>query len=363
MPTRHSVGVPRFDPADVKSLAEYFEDFELLAAGAHLSDMEKIKYAHRYVPREEADFWTSLPEFEAVPADWEAYKQAILEGYPGSTSADRWTSKDFIRLSNTQARQPITSLEEFSVFHRKISAMGSWLIKDKRLDDLEFRTLYLEAIEPGLRHQIQCHLCHFLRQHDHSRPYQVKDIRDTAYYVLDPLTIKLYPRLEVEVPHSSVPEHPTSEAKKPPSDSPACPVTSHPPKAPELHTPQSSHLVSEPHVPAHSIHVKPSRQCQSPHPPAPSFAAYSSSCLSKRPHHLSQPKRHTPAEAKEIKAKQEELDRLLDLFVRELEQQEKNFSRMDPYPPAHHGPADFGPSGRHAHRRLSQHGKDDKPSN
>src|SRR5882672_10940125 len=110
----------------------------------------------------EADFWTSLPEFEAVLADWEAYKQVILEGYPGSTSADRWTSKEFISLSNTQAKQPITSLEEFSVFHWKISAMGSWLIKDKCLDDLEFQTLYLEAIEPGLRHQIQCHLCHFL---------------------------------------------------------------------------------------------------------------------------------------------------------------------------------------------------------
>jgi len=36
--------------------------------------MEKLKYAHQYVLREDADFWTSLPEFEAVPADWEAYE-------------------------------------------------------------------------------------------------------------------------------------------------------------------------------------------------------------------------------------------------------------------------------------------------
>jgi len=46
MPTHHSIGVPCFDPANIKSLAEYFEDFELLAAGAHLLDTEKIKYAH-----------------------------------------------------------------------------------------------------------------------------------------------------------------------------------------------------------------------------------------------------------------------------------------------------------------------------
>ena len=110
MPTRHSVGVPRFDPADVKSLAEYFEDFELLAAGAHISNAERIKYVHQYVPRQEEYFWTSLPEFEAVPADWEAYKQAIFEGYPGSTSADWWTSKDFIHLSDIQAKQLINSL-------------------------------------------------------------------------------------------------------------------------------------------------------------------------------------------------------------------------------------------------------------
>ena len=46
LPTRHSIGVPRFDPADVKSLAEYFEDFEFLVTGAQLSDAEKVKYSH-----------------------------------------------------------------------------------------------------------------------------------------------------------------------------------------------------------------------------------------------------------------------------------------------------------------------------
>jgi len=112
------------------------------------------------VPREDADFWTSLPEFEAVPADWEAYK--VFEGYPGSTSANQWTSQDLCQFSATQASQPITSLEEFSVFHRKISTMGSWLIMDGCVDDLRLQILYLEAIEPGLHHQILCHLQHFL---------------------------------------------------------------------------------------------------------------------------------------------------------------------------------------------------------
>src|SRR5882724_1245490 len=151
--------------------------------------MEKIKYAHRYVPREDAEFWTSLPEFEAVPADWEADKWAIFEGYPGSTLANQWTSQDLCQLSATHVSQLITSLKEFSVFHRKISAMGSWLIKDGHVDDLGLQIIYLEAIEPGLHHQILCHLWHFLQQHDHSRPYQVKDIMDTAYtsWIHEPL--------------------------------------------------------------------------------------------------------------------------------------------------------------------------------
>ena len=46
LPTHHSIGVPRFDPANVKSLAEYFEDLKLLATRAQLSDAEKVKYAH-----------------------------------------------------------------------------------------------------------------------------------------------------------------------------------------------------------------------------------------------------------------------------------------------------------------------------
>ena len=46
LPTRHSIGVPHFDPVDVKSLAEYFEGFELLATRAQLSDAEKVEFAH-----------------------------------------------------------------------------------------------------------------------------------------------------------------------------------------------------------------------------------------------------------------------------------------------------------------------------
>ena len=63
LPTCHSIGVPHFDPANVKSLAKYFEDFELLVTRVQLSDAEKVKYAHQYALRQEGEFWTSLPEF------------------------------------------------------------------------------------------------------------------------------------------------------------------------------------------------------------------------------------------------------------------------------------------------------------
>src|SRR5882724_10224700 len=84
---------------------------------------------------------------------------------------------------------------------------------------------------------------------------------DTAYYFLDPQTFKLYPR--AEVPQLSTPEHLASEAKNPPPKAPACPVNSHPPEAPKLHTPQVAHLISGLHALAHSIHDKPA-----PHDPS-----------------------------------------------------------------------------------------------
>src|SRR5882724_2747669 len=158
---------------------------------------------------------------------------------------------------------------------------------------------------------------------------------DTADYSLDPQTVKLDPR--AEVPHLSTPEHLASEAKNPFLKAPACPVNSHPPEAPKPHTPQVAHLIPGSHVPAHPIHAKPSRQYHpvAPHPPKaptlhnPQFthlvsgshapahsihdkpAPHDSSTL----HTHTQPKQLTPAEAKEIKAKQQELDQLLDLFV------------------------------------------------
>src|SRR5882724_1672248 len=145
---------------------------------------------------------------------------------------------------------------------------------------------------------------------------------DTAYYILDPQTFKLYQR--AEVPQLSTPEHLASEAKNPPLKYPACTVNLHPLEAPTLETPQFSHLFFRLHAPAHSIHHKPA-----PHDPTTS-------------HPQTQPKWWTPAEAKEIEAKQQELYWLLDLFFQELEQHEKNSSHVDPHPPAQHGLADYG---------------------
>ena len=80
----------------------------------------------------------SSPEFLAVLANWEAYKQAIFEAYPGSIPATWWTSDDFDNLCTTLASQPITSIVDFAAFHWKISTAGYLRIKSNHMDELEF---------------------------------------------------------------------------------------------------------------------------------------------------------------------------------------------------------------------------------
>ena len=71
--------------------------------------------------------YQSFQQFQG-PADWEAYKHAIFNAYPGLTLDEWWTSDNFDNLCATLASQPITSIVDFAAFHWKISTAGySWI--------------------------------------------------------------------------------------------------------------------------------------------------------------------------------------------------------------------------------------------
>jgi hypothetical protein len=98
----HSDKAPHFYPKDPSSLEDYFTDFEILPAAAQLKEEDKVINAMRYAPPTKKDFWTSIPEYDNRPADYEAdyeaYKKAIYMRYLGLSAKEKWLFWDLENL-------------------------------------------------------------------------------------------------------------------------------------------------------------------------------------------------------------------------------------------------------------------------
>ena len=181
-------------------------------------------------------------------------------------------------------------------------------------------------------------------------PYQVKEIREAADLVFDPLFW----------PHLSTPEHPPSEVQTPPAHAPTSPAstshvpaTSYHPQAPNLHAPQVTHLVSGSITLAQPTHASLAHVISHSEPTL--HVPFLSS--TEQASHT-YPKPHTQCEAKKTKSAQE-LSRLLDMFIRQLEDEVMSSDHGNPrlhsppgvsrpslllsdYVPLTGGPADYG---------------------
>ena len=164
------------------------------------------------------------------------------------------------------------------------------------MDELEFRHLYLQAIEPGLCHRITCHLRLIFQKHDRYMPYQIKEIREAADLTFDPLFL----------PQPKSPSAHTPASPVPMSHVPASP---YPPQAqlPNPHTLKVPHPISGSHAPALPTLVM---------PPASPILHVSSGLRTGHLHTLAT--LGTPYEAKKARSIPEH-DQLLDVFICQLE--------------------------------------------
>jgi len=57
-------------------------DYKLAAKAAHLIPAEKFLQSTHYLEKQEKEDWDSLPKFQAMPPDWDAFKEALFRDYP-----------------------------------------------------------------------------------------------------------------------------------------------------------------------------------------------------------------------------------------------------------------------------------------
>jgi hypothetical protein len=139
-------------------LEDYFTAFEILATAAQLKEEDKVINATCYAPSSEKDFWSSIPEYEARPANYEAYKKAIYMWYPGSSAKEKWSFWDLENLCRERSRIEIFNAAQFANFDRDFRKIATALKKAGLIEELKMRRWYYNGLDPIFRLRVDWRL-------------------------------------------------------------------------------------------------------------------------------------------------------------------------------------------------------------
>src|SRR5882672_4913161 len=124
LPQRQSSTAPHFDSKAPSTLCTYLSDYESLAEAAQLTPGERLSQSTHYLTKEDKDDWENLPEFEASPPDWAAFKEALFREYPKARKPFI-SSADLGKFTDEKSQQEIQTLDDLLPFTR---SLGDWRI-------------------------------------------------------------------------------------------------------------------------------------------------------------------------------------------------------------------------------------------
>jgi hypothetical protein len=184
MPFRREDSAPSFNPTRPRSLLRYFEDLEQLFERCGIQDLaEKKRWALRYVPIEVADLWEYLPGWISA-ADWPSSKGAVAARYPACDDEHRYRFADLVALTDSQASQEISSVEQWSTFLNQHLVISQYLITRHCLDPLEQQRYLLRSLSPSLCLQVESYAYRVDPRRDPDHIMSVAEVDTAVTYCL-----------------------------------------------------------------------------------------------------------------------------------------------------------------------------------
>ena len=176
---------PTFDPAKPRGLRRFWEDFEMLATRANLTDHTQLKQrARSYVPIEVADVWEMLKEYSDATKTFTDFKRAVTALYPGAKEDRRWSRTDLWELTSGALARGITTLEEWAPFFAQYYAIVAYLISKNHCSEDEAGRKIIEALPANILQRVLNRLQVKAPDHEADAAYSLTEINDAVTWVL-----------------------------------------------------------------------------------------------------------------------------------------------------------------------------------
>ena len=189
MPMHNECAAPICDSSKPRELSRYFEDIEQLMRQATItSEEEKKQQVLCYVNFNTEQIWKTFPQFIDNNKTYNNFKDVILVHYPDASGNFVYSIRDMDLLIGKQQQVGITSTKDLSDYHLQFIAVTTWLISKEQLGDLEQQQAYIRAFQPSLVNVIINQLQLKNPDHHPNIPHKVKEVYETARFVLQGYT-------------------------------------------------------------------------------------------------------------------------------------------------------------------------------
>jgi hypothetical protein len=174
MPPRNDPAAPRFNSARPRELPAYFEELELLLRSAGIqSDQEKKAQVKRYIPFDDAEFWTALPEYGATET-YAQFREKVMQMYPGASGERHYTVADMEQIVAEHVHTGIHSVEDLGEYHWQFYTATKPLVDRDHLSPGEQSHAFIRGFQPALWEHVAQHLESHWPDHFPDDPYELE---------------------------------------------------------------------------------------------------------------------------------------------------------------------------------------------
>jgi hypothetical protein len=181
MPVKGSKEAPKTFTGDPDELEDFLERFDVLAAGAQLTDPDKIKALRQYLDIKQRLLFETLDGW--VTQNWNDLTDSLKAIFLTSSHSQRFTLTTLASTVKKWSQTPLRSEQEILTYYRNFIMVSKWLKAQNKLTDDEENRYFWFGFNPQTRRELENQLRIMMPLHDRSNPYPMNRVLEAAKYI------------------------------------------------------------------------------------------------------------------------------------------------------------------------------------
>jgi hypothetical protein len=178
MPGPRSPNAPYFSGQPNDPLADFLNEYDMIATGHGLTDQQKVDCILRYIPYSMRDLWKTLDGFSI--GNWTTFQAALDRLYPDTAAATRYTRQGLMDFVDMAARSRMNDEDDVMQYYRRFLTIGNPLRLANQISEEDYSAEFFRGFHPDDREVLASRLFSMKPHHPPQKPYEFNDVFTAA---------------------------------------------------------------------------------------------------------------------------------------------------------------------------------------